>query len=55
MTFPPSLGGGKEYVQVSLNKTDHLNVKPLSIYSTPLSRRSFALAQLPAEIHRKVR
>lgn len=53
--FPPSLGGGKEDIQVSLNKMDHLNVKPLSTYSIPPGRRSSALAGLPEEVHRKVR
>lgn len=56
MTFsPPSLAGGKEYIQVPLNKTEHLNVKMLSINPAPLGRGSFALARLPAAIHRKVR
>lgn len=54
MTFSPHpLGeGGNTY---STTKADHQNVKLLGIYPTPLGSRSFALAQLPAEIHRKVR
>jgi len=53
--FPPPPGGGKAHIQAALNKPDHLNVKPLGIRSAPPGRRSFALAQLPAEIHCKVR